>query len=85
MAQPGPHVIEKELRPLTRIGHRWTDVKSLTAFAAPHSFTLIHSYDLPRWGAGASFDSPDTSYQLMGADTCQDLPISPTVTYKQCK
>jgi hypothetical protein len=34
---------------------------------------------------GRSFDDPDTSVALMGADSCQDVRVSPEVTYKQCR
>ncbi|MBI2819660.1 MAG: TonB-dependent receptor [Acidobacteria bacterium] len=34
---------------------------------------------------GRSFDDPDTSLSLMGADSCEDVPLSETVSYKRCK
>ena len=117
-----------------------SDVKSVSSFDTPHSFTISYSYELPRFetavgwlagllgrwtvsgtttfrsgtpfavytgsdGAGSgnvdgegsdrpnlldagilgrSFDDPDTSLAQMGAGGCEDVPLSETVSYKQC-
>jgi len=117
------------------------DVKSVSSFDTPHSFTISYAYELPRlatgpdwlasmlqrWtvsgtttfrsgtpfavytgsdGAGSgnldgegsdrpnfldpailgrSFDDPDTSTNLMGADTCADVALSATVGYRRCR
>ncbi|MBI4481230.1 MAG: TonB-dependent receptor [Acidobacteria bacterium] len=34
---------------------------------------------------GRTFNDPDTSVALMAADSCRDVPLSATVSYKQCQ
>ncbi|HWP84902.1 MAG TPA: hypothetical protein VNN17_06915, partial [Terriglobia bacterium] len=118
-----------------------SDVRSVSNFDTPHSFTVSYSYELPRietaigWLAGLlgrwtvsgtttfrsgtpfavftgsdgpgsgnvdgeggdrpnlldarvlgrSIDDPDTSVALLGADSCQEVPLTSTVSYQRCR